>query len=235
MFHLRPGQPDQRQLYQHPLLGRIADLVRQIRKHPDVTHQCLPVRQTRVLFQKPQVFRRHIYDVLRVLRRLRQQEVAQIPDKIRHKLGQVPTLDHHLFQLADTVRRPVLRHRPEHAAEDGGVHGPQHIQHLVIRQSLPVVEGDTLIQKAQGIAHRAVRRPRDIGEGLCFRVDLLRRGQFFQPVRDRRGGDPPEIIPLAAGEHRDRNPVHLRGRQDKNHIRRRLLQRLEQGVEGARR
>ena len=41
-----------------------------------------------------------------------------------------------------------------------------------------------------------------------------------------------EIVPLASGQNRDGDLVHLRGSQDENHIGRRLLQRLEQGIEG---
>ena len=60
---------------------------------------------------------------------------------------------------------------------------------------------------------------------------MLNFHQLLHPVRDGLDADPLEIIVLASRQDRDRYLVHLRGSQDENNILRRLLQRLQQGVE----
>ena len=57
---------------------------------------------------------------------------------------------------------------------------------------------------------------------------------LFQIGDDIRHRDAAELVALAARKHRGRDLVHLGGRQDENGMRRRLFQRLQQGVEGCR-
>ena len=95
------------------------------------------------------------------------------------------------------------------------------------------VEGDALVQEAQGVPHGAVRGLCDVAQGLLLHLHALLSGELPQPVRDGVDGDALEIISLAPGEDGDGELVHLRGGQDEDHIGGRLLQGLQQGVEGS--
>ena len=83
--------------------------------------------------------------------------------------------------------------------------------------------------------HRASSRPRAVRRPAAPRARPrpARCVQISPSVsRDRLGRDAGEVIPLAAREHGDRNLVRLGGREEELDVRRRLLQRLQQGVEG---
>ena len=59
-----------------------------------------------------------------------------------------------------------------------------------------------------------------------------RRAIFSQPAQDQRKRNQLEVVLLAARQNRGRDLVILRGRHDKNHVRRRFFESLQQGVEG---
>ena len=231
MFHGRFGQLDESQLHQHSLLRTVADLIGQLREHPDVPHQRLRILKPRLLLHQPDVVLRHVQQIFRVVGGGEQEEISQIPDEIVDKLSQLSSLHHQLLQLVNAAPGVLLRHSPKDLSEHGRVHRTQDIQNVFIGQKLPVMEGHALVQQTQGIPHGSVRRPGDIGQGLLLHLDSLRPGEFLQPPHQRRDGDPFEIVSLAPGEHRDGNSVGLRGGEDEDHVGRRLLQSLQQGVE----
>ena len=142
----------------------------------------------------------------------------------------LPSLHDDLFQQPDTAGHLTANHMAQKPAEHLRVHRAQNIQRLVISQFLPEVKGDTLIQQTQSVPHSAVRRLGYIAQCLPFHLNLLRLHQLTQPGSDRVDGDPPEIIPLAAGQDRDRNLVHFGSRQYKNNIRRRFFQCLKERI-----
>ena len=88
------------------------------------------------------------------------------------------------------------------------------------------MEGNTLIQQAQGISHRTVRYFRNVAQSSVLHLYLLRVHQFLHTIRDGINGDSFKIISLAAGQDRNGDLVHLCGRQNKNNIRGRLFQRF---------
>ena len=97
------------------------------------------------------------------------------------------------------------------------------------------MEGDALIQEAQGVPHGTVRGLGDVAQGLLLHPHLLLPGQVLHPGSDGVYGDALEIVSLAPGENRNGQFVHFRGSQDENHIGGRLLQGLQQRIESARR
>ena len=232
LLHLGTAELDQGNLHQYPLTGSIAQLAGQIRENPDVAHQHRIVHPFGLLPQNRQLVAGHLQHILHLLSRLDQQKISQIPGKICHKLTEIPTFHHHLLQKGDTaihiLRHQAVQQTPEHL----GVHRSQHAQHIVVGQSLAQIKGNALIQETQSITHGAIRGLGDIAQRPLLHVHLLLIHQLPKPGRDGIDGNPMEIVPLASGQNRDGDLVHLRGSQDENHIGRRLLQRLEQGVEG---
>ena len=88
------------------------------------------------------------------------------------------------------------------------------------------MEGNTLIQQAQGITHGAVCHLGNVAQSSVLHLYLLRVHQFLHAIRDGINGDSFKIISLAAGQDRNGDLVHLCGRQNKNNIRGRLFQRF---------
>ena len=85
------------------------------------------------------------------------------------------------------------------------------------------------IQERQRVAHAALGRLGDQGIGLlCHRLAL---GRQLHAADEFLHGEAPEIEALAAGEDGSRHFLRLRGREDKDHVSRRLLNGLEQRVE----
>ena len=67
---------------------------------------------------------------------------------------------------------------------------------------------------------------------LGLGLDLLAVADLREGLDDRLGRDPGEVVPLAAREDGDRDLVRLGRREEELDVRRRLFQRLQQGVEG---
>jgi hypothetical protein len=90
-------------------------------------------------------------------------------------------------------------------------------------------------EERQRIPQAPVSRPGEEPEGVRLhrvRRDLLLREDPPQGLADLDARDRPEVESLAAGQDRRRQAPRLRGRQHEDDVRRRLLQRLEERVEG---
>ena len=93
-------------------------------------------------------------------------------------------------------------------------------------------EGHGLVENRERIPHRPVRLPGDYMQGLIVDVNVLLRRYLPEILHDIRNADAVEIVSLAAGENGRENLVLLRGRKNEYGVGRRLLQCLEEGVEG---
>ena len=107
---------------------------------------------------------------------------------------------------------------------------PQRVQHR-----LPIylaARDSALIQQRQSIPQRPVCQPCQQRSPLRRQVDGLLLGDVLQPVLDVRRQDALEGEPLAAGQNGGRHLVQFGGGQDEHEMFRRLLQNLQQGIEG---
>ena len=89
-----------------------------------------------------------------------------------------------------------------------------------------------LVKQAQAIAHTALAGPGKSHQAPLLNHDLILIDHMAKPFDDLGSRNPPEVVMLAAGENRRRNLVNLGGGKNKYYMRRRLLQRLQQRVEG---
>ena len=97
-LHLRLAQLDQCDLYQDTLLRRIADLSGQFGENMNIADDLVHGKHRRFFLQIRQIVRRHIYDILQIVRRLYQHQIPQIPGKVRDELYQFSALHDNLFQ-----------------------------------------------------------------------------------------------------------------------------------------
>ena len=102
----------------------------------------------------------------------------------------------------------------------------------VARGHRPVGEGDRLVEQRERIAHRALGSAGDQRQRLGLGVDPLAAADCRQVARQRVAVHPPQVEALAARQHRDRDLADLGRGEDELGVRRRLLERLQQRVEG---
>ena len=109
-----------------------------------------------------------------------------------------------------------------------------HAQHLpdVGQADVGVVRDHQLLQQVLGIAKTAGRAARESLESLRLGADAFAVAELGQAPLDVFLGQAVEVEPLAPGDHRSGHLVRLRGGQYKDGVGGRLLQRLEEGVEG---
>src|SRR5206468_12417366 len=100
-----------------------------------------------------------------------------------------------------------------------------------VRLEAAVSVGDGGVEQRQGIAQRALRRADDCGQRRRLEGDLLLGEDVLERGRERVRRDRAEVEALHAREHRGRDVARIGGGQHEDHVRGRLLQRLEQRVE----
>ncbi len=161
----------------------------------------------------------------------RHQEVPGVEDQVLVKTAQVLAL---VIERLDEIEdlRPV-------AVDDGG-EGPQqrppvgHPQDAGDLRGGDAVapKGHHLVQKSLRVPEAALRGPGHQAQPLGVDPPALLLGQLRQVRLDQPGGNPPEIVALAPGQDGHRHLVGMGGGQDEDCVGRRLLQSLEEGVEG---
>ena len=102
--------------------------------------------------------------------------------------------------------------------------------------SCQAAERDDLVEQAHRVAHRPRRLAREDLDGGRVGLDALLGASTCSSRRAMVCvGDQLEVVALAARQDRDRDLVDLGRREDELHVRRRLLERLQEGVPRRRR
>ena len=92
--------------------------------------------------------------------------------------------------------------------------------------------GGQLVEDADGVAEAAPGRPGDHRERRLGHLDALPRGDAREHAHHLADGRPAEVEALAARQDGGRHLVRLGGGEDEDDVRRRLLEGLQQRVEG---
>ena len=93
-------------------------------------------------------------------------------------------------------------------------------------------EGHGLVEDRKGIPHGTVRLDGNHMEGLLIYGNLLFGGHILEVADDIGDADPAEIVGLASGQDRREHLVLFGGRQNEDGVCGRLLEGLEEGIEG---
>ena len=91
--------------------------------------------------------------------------------------------------------------------------------------------GDRLIDQRERIARRALGRAGDGRKRLGVGLHAFGSADAAQMRHELVGLDPAQVEALAARQDGDRDLADLGGGEDELRVRRRLLQRLQEGVE----
>ena len=110
----------------------------------------------------------------------------------------------------------------------------EHGKHIGLDDPV-AAETDELVQGGLGIPHAAVGSAGDGQQSVRIDRHLLLLRDPGQMLDDQGCGNPPQIEALTAAEDRRQHLLGIRGREEELHVRWRLLERLEQRVEGGRR
>ena len=163
------------------------------------------------------------------------QPMADLEQVLQHRLG----LGAEVVELGEPperARQIALRNVLEQRQDPAAVGEPQHVLHLRRADRRLAIgraeQRDRLIEQGQPVAHRAFGGAHQQRQRARLDPHPLLGRDLGQMAAQALALDPPEIEALAAREHRDRDLAHLGGGEDEDGLRRRLLEGLEQAVEG---
>ena len=189
--------------------------------------------------------RRHLGPYRRQPRRLLARQTQGVRSQHpRHggAVGVLKQVEHHLGGVgAEAVQGAVALQRvrcaPAHDVLEQGdglapVSQAQHVAHRRRGDQLAVVGlDDGLVEQALPVANRALGGASDQGEGLRLYARALRLADAGQVGGQNVGFDPAQVEALAARQDGHRHLADLGGGENELGVGRRLLQRLQQGVE----
>ena len=133
--------------------------------------------------------------------------------------------------ICEGFARLAGHHRFEQIEHHAAIGQAQHVDDSSLGHGA-VGLGDRLIEQRQPIAHRAVCRACDQIEGGGFDGHRLLRGDPAEMGGQFGDAHAAQVEALAARQHGDRHLAEFGGGEHELHVRRRFLQRLQQGVEG---
>jgi hypothetical protein len=228
-IQLRPRGPQQRQLDGHPRLVPLANRGERCGDRVNRPHQPQVAERIGLRAQPLGVGRRHREVVDHVVGRPDHEQLTEVSQQVAPELGRV----------APGARKALgrLEHSPAIAGGDRissgedqlGLGDAEHGKYILGRYALAAV-GDELVERADGIAKASGGGPRDRGDGAIVDLDLLRGGDAADDLRDLIERGPLEVETLAAIDDRRHHLVGLGGGQHERCVRRRLLERLQEGV-----
>ncbi len=158
-------------------------------------------------------------------------EIAQVAHDRARELDLVDAaLDRGLHRRERRARIPGGE-RPDERARQRAIGDAEDLRDVRLLDLLVTDERDDLIGQRQRITDAAARLAHEQADRAGLDGDGLAVEDRRQVLRQPRCGDELEVVALAARQDRVRQLVRLGGREHERHVRRRLLERLEQGVE----
>ena len=157
--------------------------------------------------------------------------VAQVAEQVLDELGVVGGP---LTETLDEEQRPLsvaLVHQVDHFEQEVLLDQSEHVERLLQGDGAPGICGQ-LIEDPDGVTEATPGRPGDDRERRLGHLDTLLPGDAGQHADHLHHGRPAEVEALAARQDRRRDLVRLGGGQDEHGVGRRLLEGLEQRVEG---
>ncbi len=152
--------------------------------------------------------------------------VAEEADQL---LGHAPHLQPALVEgghLGEQRRGVAPHQRRRHPRHRSRVDHAERLGHRVVAR-LVAAGGPHPVEQRERVAHAPLRGPGDQRERRSGELHPLRRGHLAQLVGDLAQVEPAEVEALAAGDDGLRDLVDVGGGEHEDHVRRRLLQRLQ--------
>ena len=154
-------------------------------------------------------------------------DVMQRLQKVSVAAGVVQNVE----DLMERDRQLAARNFFEQVEHLSPVGEAEHVAHFRLARRTGAM-GNRLIQQRKTIAHRAIGGARDQADCGEFDFHLFLLGDHLKMGGQGFHIDAAKIEALAARQHGDRQLAHFRGGENEFCVRRRLLQRLQKGIEG---
>ncbi len=160
-----------------------------------------------------------------------EEDGAELLEELPEELPGVPALLREGLDPPEDLRQVVGDHVGDQVAEDvlGGL-AEDLPDHLPGDPALGRPGG--LVQQRQGVPDGALGVAGDESQGVGIGLDPLLGGDPTEMLPHGFGGDPAELEALAPGDDRRGQLVGLGGAEDEDDVGRRLLEHLQQRVEG---
>ena len=137
-----------------------------------------------------------------------------------------------LGEIGQAPRDIAAHHLLEQVQHPAAIGQAQHVAHGVRRDRAFFVMRDRLIQQRQRIARRTFGGAGDQGQRALLDLHFFLGRDLAQIGRQLAGLDAAQIETLATRQHRHRHLADFGGGENEFHMRRRLFQGLQDGVEG---
>ena len=161
---------------------------------------------------------------------LGQQQIAQVLVQARHKGLARESLREHLVKADEGLGVVAPEEQIDHREVGVVVQHVECLRYGLVLQ-VGVAERDGLVEHRERIAHTSVGLLGDEVERLLVELNALLLGDVFQVTHRILDADAVEVIDLAAREDGGYDFVFLGCGEDEDGVARRLLERLEEGVE----
>ncbi len=161
-----------------------------------------------------------------------EEEMAKAGHQFTREVPRIITTRKDLFDQLQQRSALLVGYRFGKPRERRRADEPERAGHVIFAD-LVAAEGDHLVEGRLRVAQTPRAGPRNLAQRAVADRHTLRRGDLPEPVEDLLGWDLPELELLAAREDRVRHLVQLSCRENEDNVRRWLLERLEQGIEGA--
>ena len=165
---------------------------------------------------------------------LEDEQVAQMLEQVTEELAQILPVLRQLVEFPEHGRDVALEQAVRQRQQLPLRREAEHREHIRLHDLLPA-KTDELVERRLRVAHAAVRAARDGLERRFLDGHVLLARDQAQVIHHQFDRDAAQVEALAAGENRRQHLLRVGGGEHELHMRGRLLQRLEQRVEGRRR
>ncbi len=170
-------------------------------------------------------------DLRRIGAEREMERIAAVGEELAEDVARVPPLVLDMADLAGHADGIALQDGLEQAPEERDVEAAQQTHGGLVGDGAGA-EGGELVEQRHGVADAAFTGSRHQPQRAVAGLDGLGVADLPQQRRHRGRRDAPELELLAAREDGGGDRLDLGGREDEHQVRRRLLDDLEQGVEG---
>ena len=161
--------------------------------------------------------------------RLEHKQIAKINDQIRHESHHVLAVFRLLVKELEGCRGFALQNPPGKIDHGLFARKSENIEDIALADFFPA-ECDKLIEHRFCIAQTAFRATRDRMRRRRFQRNFFLPGNKLQMLSNQICRDAVEIEALAAAQNSRQNFLRLGGRENKFHMRRRLLERFQKCI-----
>jgi hypothetical protein len=163
-------------------------------------------------------------------RRRQHGEVTHVLEEITGEALRIVSVRVELAERRQTGARIAVEDAVCHREHEPPVGGAEYAAHRGIVDR-PSAHGQHLLEQRLRIAEAPFRLARDQRDRLLGEGDALRVDRAFQVRAELAEADPPEVVTLAARDHRGQYLVRIGRREHELHVRRWLLERLQERIE----